>query len=630
MGRLSAAVFGVCLVFLFYPIAAFAVTNEPSVAEAGTTASAASSQVIVVYDHDVTRSEKALIAEAVSNYGAQGKVGLSTAVLGHEGRAFQVSLRDASSAGKLLDRLDDMPGVAVAQRNYQYELADSAAGPNSIKSASASLPDLDFKTGDPLLGEQYALNSWSSTQGKGADVRSAWATAHLSPRWTEGAAEVAVLDTGIDVDHEDLVDNIDTENMAAVIASSGSNPVYRIEHGRPAADLVNDEDGHGTLVAGIVSARADNGTGVAGISYNAKILPVNVYHYSSEAKSYLTDSARLVEALGYLADLKASGKVPGLRVVNISGGGYPKDSADWEDKLLEKSIKTLADDYGVIVVCAGGNGNLKDKAYTARCLPSDFEETVAVTALDKNGYNLRYSDYNLAKDISAPGEGVLSTNNKGGYAVGSGTSMAAPVVSGVAALMWQARPDLTVAEVRNALLATANKLDPRGKNYHGPGETGSAGAIDADQAVRSVLGLSLKKVESTEPAGSSVQLKTGWIYEVAGAWYKLTSPAKLQVAFRKSARGKKIRSLTVPKSAKLPDGRTYQVSGISVGAFAGWKKLETITVCSPLLKTRRAVGDCLVGSKVKTVKIKGMSASAKKKVRRAFARYAGKRNLRFA
>lgn len=421
-------------------------------------------QVIVTYEKDATAKQKRKAAGALSAAGAEKRTEVSGAS-GGEGASYLASLEDDCEVGSVVAELNDLPGVARAQRNFRYTISASA---------KAALPN------DPYINSQYALNSWTSKNGKGANVKAAWKRAQKSNSWKEGSAEVAVLDTGINKDHDDLADNIDTDNMAAV-TDYGLNIVYGN------GDEAEDEVGHGTHVAGIISARAGNGIGVAGVSYNAKILPIKVYYYDSDSGEYVSDSIRMVQAYRYLEYLKKRGKLKGLHVINISAGGYLGSGSDWQDEYLEQHIKTMLNKYNTLTVCAGGNG-VDGKAVRKKCLPSDFKECIAVTALDRKGNNAVYSDYNKYKDISAPGARVLSTTSDGRYGYMTGTSMAAPVVSGIVALAWQANPKAKASKVRKAIISSAHPLSKKGTHYHSKQKTGSAGAIDADRVVKAVLG----------------------------------------------------------------------------------------------------------------------------------------------
>ena len=162
----------------------------------------------------------------------------------------------------------------------------------------------------------------------------------------------------------------------------------------------------------------------------------------------------------------------------MSLGGYGDTFAD--DKMLRDAIHEARYDYGILTVCAGGNG--KDgRPMTEPCYPGDYEDCVSVTALEANGTNISWSDYNQYKDISAPGRSIWTTSANGRYGALSGSSLSAPIVSGTAALMFSAEPTASVDEVIDALEVTATPVvDPVNDRTQ---TSGSAGALDSEAAV---------------------------------------------------------------------------------------------------------------------------------------------------
>ena len=276
------------------------------------------------------------------------------------------------------------------------------------------------------------------------------------------------------MDHEDLVGTIDASHA------------YDAVNGVPLAEspvASGDIHGHGTHVCGIVAGQANNGIGIAGASYNARVLPVKVFNDVAGVQA--TASTRdVVEAYGYLKGLVDSGSVSNLRVINLSLGYYPKTEAE-NDPLFEQAITSMRNDYNVLTVCAGGNGK-NGVPLTEKSLPSDYDACLAVTSLDRDGGNTYGSDYNEYKDISAPGSAIVSTYARGSasYATLSGTSMASPLVAGIAALMWAADPSLSVDQVVAALEATADPIVDAENDR--TATSGSHGAVNAQAAVAAV------------------------------------------------------------------------------------------------------------------------------------------------
>lgn len=436
--------------------------------------------VIVAYSADVPAANAGGIRGLMGAYDVEESDDLGISLDGAS-NVVRLTLADDDAVDSLIDELSNTDGVLFAQRNYRYQLMDGWEGeqgggfassisllPENLQPADL-LPEactarsLPAVVNDPSFSQQWYLGTWEDDHG--ADVCNAWDMAKA-----EGGVTVAVLDTGVRKTHKDLVSNLDLAHAKDVFNDSAPGTIY---------DCV----GHGTHVCGIVAASANNGIGIAGASYNAKVLPIKVFDDSTSANAY-TETSYLVKGYAYLQNLVASGEVPDLHVVNMSVGGYgEQDSADIA---LQSAIKTLRDNYQVLTVCAGGNGDKYGNPLADYSWPGDYEECLSVTALDGDGGNARWSDYNDAKDISAPGVSLYSTYNRGddSYKTMSGTSMASPLVAGIASLLWAAQPNLTVDQAVKAIETTANDI-VRDANFHE--ESGSAGAIDAEAALRYVL-----------------------------------------------------------------------------------------------------------------------------------------------
>lgn len=444
---------------------------------ASTTVESVPGDVIVAYTASTEDPGTMRARSVLGAYGVTDSEDLGLSLDG-AGDVVRLTLADDSNVDALIDQLNGTDGVLFAQRNYRYGLIDgwkaapAAVGINLLPEALtpadlhitplAAAP-MEATTDDPYLSKQWYLGTWEESNG--ANVLNAWNTAKAA-----NSVTVAVLDTGVRSTHKDLVDNLDLEH---------AKDVYRNSPAGSIADYV----GHGTHVCGIVAASANNGVGIAGASYNANVLPIKVFNDVAGDNAY-TETAWLIRAYSYLQHLVAAGEVPNLHVINMSLGGYGQQNSD--DVALRSAIKTLRDDYQVLTVVAGGNGDDYGNPFIENSWPSDFEECFAVTALDTNGGNAAWSDYNAEKDISAPGVSIYSTyiSNDNSYTNMSGTSMASPLVAGIASLLWVANPDLTVDKAVEAMQSTANDVR-RDSNYHE--ESGSAGAIDAEKAVQHVL-----------------------------------------------------------------------------------------------------------------------------------------------
>lgn len=291
---------------------------------------------------------------------------------------------------------------------------------------------------------------------------------------TDNAVTIAVLDTVVRAGHEDLAANVLTRYAWDAF---NEKPIDFAK-----ADY-SGGNGHGTHVAGVAAGVANNHVGIAGSSYNASILPVQVVREvtGSDGKKVTQSSTLvLVRAYSYLLDLKSRGVLPNLRVANMSLGSY---SESVNDALLRATIGLARDEYGVVTVCAGGNGDKKGNPRTEPLYPADFEDCVAVTALTPQGTNALWSDYNQSKDISAPGVGIWSTYASGddAYASATGTSSASPMVSGTFALLFAEVGSATVDDACQALYATATPVVDSANDR--TETSGSHGALNAQAAV---------------------------------------------------------------------------------------------------------------------------------------------------
>ena len=255
--------------------------------------------------------------------------------------------------------------------------------------------------------------------------------------------KVAVLDTGVDYTHPDLKNK--------VLVDEGYNFVNNNYN-------VMDYDGHGTHISGIIAAEANNSIGLAGVTGNldVKILPVKVLDQDGEG-----DTISVVKGILYAVD-------SGADIINLSLGIRTKV------ELIAQAIE-YAKSKGVFVVTASGNDNENSDNFSPA---GDGGYTVA--AMNYNYKKAYFSDYGNSVKAAAPGVKILSTV-PGGYEAWDGTSMAAPVVSGIAAMLKAEKPDLTPDQLENILNSTATDIMYQGRDQ----ETGY-GLVNAYEAVNKV------------------------------------------------------------------------------------------------------------------------------------------------
>lgn len=468
-------------------------------------------EVLVAYDDAYSRSKVSSLMEA-DELGAVSTLAKSQEIISEEGNQViaKVELNDGVSVEDAIDQMSQDQRVEYAQPNFLYHLvegadlvdddisasgatasvaateaADAAAGTAATDAdAAAAEPVADTATvsstdASPLttqVNDPYANNPVDNT----SEVNQWWLySVNAFDAWDMSRANnsvtVAILDTGINFEHEDLKNNIDTEHA------------YDAEEGKHMTESRTDEGaGHGTHVAGIVAAEANNGLDFAGVSYNANILPVNVFYYSTDDSKWYAKTETLIKAYQYLKGLVNDGDLTDLHVINMSLGGY--SSIDSTDLAFEKEISDM-NELGVMTVCAGGNGDDYGNPITQPSYPGDYDECVSVVALQSSDERAAWADYNKYKDISAPGVNIFSTwiNSESATKRASGTSMASPLVAGIVALLFAAQPEMSVEDAKTTMYSTAKDLGEAGwDQYYGWGK------IDAAAMLSTLRGANIK------------------------------------------------------------------------------------------------------------------------------------------
>lgn len=324
------------------------------------------------------------------------------------------------------------PLVLPTAADVPAALATLQAAPG-VRFAERDLGTWAAKTpNDPLFRDQWALTA--------TRVPKAWDR-------TTGGVLVAVLDSGVDPEHPDLIGKV---RAGGDFVDGDADP--------------SDEQGHGTAVAGVVAARSNDRTGLAGASWGATILAERVLDHDGVGSA-------CAAAVGMVDAADA-----GAKVLNLSLGGPGLDRCP--------SVYTYAVDYaadkGAAVVAATGNDATAEDNPTN--YPAACDGVIAVGASDRSGRRAFFSSYGPHVDLVAPGQDVLVVHREGagdyGWALGSGTSFAAPLVAGVAALVLARTPGLSPAQLEQRLVTTAKDLGKKGRD-DGTG----AGLLDAARAV---------------------------------------------------------------------------------------------------------------------------------------------------
>jgi hypothetical protein len=352
-------------------------------------------------------------------------------------RGALVEPRSGLALSLLRRRLDRHPDVAYVERDYFLQ--------------HARAPD------DPMFAQQYALAS----SGAGSTLaQGAWNT-------RTNCSKVAVLDTGVQYDHPDLKDNVwhnpdEKKNNGKDDDKNGYvDDYYGVNLVKGKGSGVDDE-GHGTHVAGIIAARGNNGLGVSGLCWSAKVMAVKFM--DSRGRGSTSDA---VAGIDYAVR-------EGAKIINGSFGSSSKS------KSLEDEVE-YAQDKGVLLVFAAGNSSESidsDPSYPASFTNSNIVSVAAITATNALA---SFSNFGAkGVDLGAPGDSILSTYPTSTYKVLSGTSMATPYVAAAAAILRQQDPDLTYGKLRSAIRdhVTANQALA--------GKTVTGGQLDAAAALASV------------------------------------------------------------------------------------------------------------------------------------------------
>ncbi len=381
-----------------------------------------------------------------------------------------LEVSEDSDVFQLIRQLEQDPNVEYAEPVYIYK-ADGvgAASPSSIDTVVQSV-----YANDPYIDKQWGLDA--------IRIQDAWNKVSSEKRED---VTIAILDTGVKLDHADLKESI----------VSGINVLDK-------NSAPEDDHGHGTHVAGIAAAIANNGKGIAGVAGGAKIMPVKVLSAKGEG-----DTEGLIEAIYWAAD-------NGADIINLSlsrpkylidnKGNYVKDEngnfIDTASKLEYEAIQ-YAVDKGVVVVGAAGNESnhyghgdprsLDDPKWNLPLItspvgyPASYDNVIAVGAVNNNAEHdiADFSNIGPELDVVAPGVHIWSTFNDGAYKELMGTSQAVPMVSGLAALLLaadgslRAEPGDTAWKVQRILEESAiDQGAPGNDKYYG------AGLIDGTNA----------------------------------------------------------------------------------------------------------------------------------------------------
>ncbi len=335
----------------------------------------------------------------------------------------------------------DVPAAALVRR-LERSRDVSWAEPNGRVHASGITPNDNF----------YQAQQWNLRL---LGLPEAWV-------FTTGDANpIAVIDTGVDLNHPDLAAKIwaNADEIPGNDEDDDGNGYVDDVHGWDFvhSDAVpQDDNSHGSHVSGIAAARTDNSTGVAGVAWQSPIMPL-------KALNNLGDGtwADVAEAIVYAAD-------NGARILNLSLGG------EESSQTIEEAV-SYAHSQGCLIVAAAGNSKSQPAPVE---YPAALPEALAVAATTDSDTPWSYSNRGPEVDVAAPGVDIFSASKSGSYYPSSGTSMATPHISGLAALVWSLRPAMTADQVTHVITSTAHDVYTPGWDQR----TGW-GRIDAQAAI---------------------------------------------------------------------------------------------------------------------------------------------------
>lgn len=326
---------------------------------------------------------------------------------------YRIKVNSETEKKAILESLNNNKGVIYAEPERKHQLL--------------FIPD------DPIAAP-------GNTQGKYLSVIKAFEAWDINKG--DPNLIIAIVDSGSDLDHPDLVDNLYL-NLADPVNGVDDDGDGKIDNyrGWDFADDDNDpeadNDPHGTEVAGQAAATTNNGVGIAGVGFNSKYMPLKSFKSSND------EFQGGFEAIVYAADM-------GCKVINLSWGAHEGGYLQYEQDF----INYAALEKDVVIVAAAGNTNAKLDFY-----PASYDHVISVGATKEDDRKTSFSTYSYKIDLMAPGEKIYSTSENGNYNTNtSGTSFSSPLVAGAAALVRSEYPALNALQVIEKLRITSDDI----------------------------------------------------------------------------------------------------------------------------------------------------------------------------
>ena len=349
--------------------------------------------------------------------------------------------RAATQLIHLNQNLSVEEAVSRASADPRVEYAE----PDYFVYATDTVPNDPFFAQGQMWGLSQASCQFCEAGAPNIDATKAWDI-------TTGSDDVivAVLDTGVDLQHEDLSPNAWVNpSPGAVEGFTNDINGWNFISDNNKTFVSSSEDYHGTHVAGSIGALGDNGKGVAGVAWHVRIMSLKFLGGPLGKGS----TSNAVRGINYAIEMRNRGF--NIRVINASWGGGGNSQA------LQDAI-ALANNAGILFVCAAGNesNNVDDTPSYPSAFAGSLSGVISVAALDRDGQLASFSNYgHRSVSVGAPGVSIESTYPGNTYTTLSGTSMSTPYVSGIAVLLWSQDRSLSPEEVKRRIVDNSQPLN---------------------------------------------------------------------------------------------------------------------------------------------------------------------------
>lgn len=445
-----------CLTFLLIPVSTVSAQNKPS-------QNNLLDEIIIIFKSDMSLTEQNQILDIYQN---------DVTVLEQIEDYALCKLNNTKDTSNILKSLNENPYILVAESNSEIEL-------QGITNDSYSDSQWPLKNN----GYYYHVNNSntsiiSSTQDIDLNIPKAWSI-YSSKNMKEKEVVIAILDTGVDINHPDLVgriwinqgeipgDGIDNDNNGYIDDMVGwdfynnDETVCHYQYNSSKnMDLASpkDNDDHGTHIAGIIAANANNKIGIAGVAsnINVKIMSLKI-HGGANGKGTV---ANAIKAIKYATMM-------GADICNMS----------WGSTSYSAALETAMQESTMLFVTAAGNSGTNNDTTPLYPASYNLDNQISVSFIDADGALSKDSNYGKQTvDIAAPGTNIISTT-VGSYGTMSGSSMAAPHVSAIAAMLYTYSDNLYASDVKNIIVNNIKYMESLENFIKNPGIPNAAAIV---------------------------------------------------------------------------------------------------------------------------------------------------------